>query len=84
MNRWALFPRLQAIGGFSEIEWEGLIKSVRTSLSNNDDPIGLEGRQQHGEAWDEWLDALINNGFGHHYWGPNTNKKLKFPEDRDK
>lgn len=84
MNRWALFPRLQAMGGFDEIEWGGLIKNVRTSLSNKDNPIGLEGRQQHREAWDEWLDALINNGFGYHYWGPNTNKGWKFPEDRDK
>lgn len=71
-------------GGFGEGEWLLFIEDLRSNLRNEDNRIGLEGRRLHGVAWDMWLIALMDRGLGNHYWGPGTNKKWRFPEERDK
>lgn len=54
----------------SEEEWTGLRIIVIEAL--NQSSIGLEGPSVHGQAWDDWYEALAEN-VAKKYW-PDTDR----------
>lgn len=75
---------LQIAGGFSDNDWVLFVEDLRKNLRHEGNRIGLEGSRLHGLVWDGWLEALMDGGLGDYYWGPESDMKWKFPEDKDK